>query len=106
MSRLRRRGPHARPLFLMTRSNVILDLDEVGSGEALIYCQPNHGPPIHVPHVLRFQVMKPRHLPGVPGGPSAYGKACAPRCPSWPEAGDGARRPPIFQSWIMSLLTE
>ena len=56
MSRLRRRGPHARPLFLMTRSNVILDLDEVGSGEALIYCPANHGPPIHV---------APR--PGAPG---------------------------------------
>ena len=51
ISRLRRRGPRARPLFLMTRSNVILDLDEVGSDEAIIYCPANHSPPIHVaPH--------------------------------------------------------
>jgi DNA-binding transcriptional MerR regulator len=56
MSLLRRRGPRARPLFLMTRSNVILDLDEVGSDEAIIYCPANHSPPIHVaPH------------PGAPG---------------------------------------
>jgi hypothetical protein len=56
ISRLRRRGPRARPLFLMTRSNVILDLDEVGSDEAIIYCPANHSPPIHV---------APR--PGAPG---------------------------------------
>ena len=56
ISCLRRRGPRARPLFLMTRSNVILDLDEVGSDEAIIYCPANHSPPIHVaPH------------PGAPG---------------------------------------
>ena len=48
ISRLRRRGPRARPLFLITRSNVILDLDEVGSGEAIIYCPANHSPPMHV----------------------------------------------------------
>jgi DNA-binding transcriptional MerR regulator len=48
MSRLRRRGPGARPLILMTRSNVILDLDEVGSDEAIIYCPANHSPPIYV----------------------------------------------------------
>jgi len=56
ISRLRRRGPRARPLFLMTRSNVILDLGEVGADEAIIYCPANHSPPIHVaPH------------PGAPG---------------------------------------
>ncbi len=56
ISRLRRRGPRARPLFLMTRSNVILDLNEVGSDEAIVYCPANHSPPIHVaPH------------PGAPG---------------------------------------
>ena len=56
ISRLRRRGPCARPLFLITRSNVILDLDEVGSDEAIIYCPANHSPPIRVaPH------------PGAPG---------------------------------------
>jgi len=56
MSRLRRRGERARPLFLMTRSSVILDLDEVGPDEAIIYCPANHSPPIRVaPH------------PGAPG---------------------------------------
>jgi DNA-binding transcriptional MerR regulator len=48
MWRLRRRCPRARPLFLMTRSNVILDLSEVGSDEAIIYCPANHSPPIYV----------------------------------------------------------
>jgi DNA-binding transcriptional MerR regulator len=56
MSGLRRRGPRARPLFLMTRSNAILDLAEVGPDEAIIYCPANHSPPIRVaPH------------PGAPG---------------------------------------
>lgn len=48
ISRLRRRAPGARPLFLMTRSNAILDLAEVGSNEAIIYCPANHSPPIRV----------------------------------------------------------
>lgn len=48
MAYLRRRGPAGRPLFLMTRSNVILDLDAVGPDETIIYCPANHAPPIHV----------------------------------------------------------
>lgn len=48
IARLRRRGPQARPLFLMTRSNAILDLAAVGAGEAAIFCPPNHSPPMHV----------------------------------------------------------
>jgi hypothetical protein len=32
----------------MTRSDVILDLSEVGSDEAIIYCPANHSPPIYV----------------------------------------------------------
>ncbi|KQW69416.1 MerR family transcriptional regulator [Phenylobacterium sp. Root77] len=48
IARLRRRGPRARPLFLMTRSNAILDLAAVGAGEAAIFCPPNHSPPMHV----------------------------------------------------------
>jgi DNA-binding transcriptional MerR regulator len=42
---LRRRGPEARPLFLLTRSNVILDLAAVGPNEAIILCPANHSPP-------------------------------------------------------------
>ena len=48
MAHLRRRGPGARPLFLMTRSNVILDLAAVGVDEAIILCPANHSPPIRV----------------------------------------------------------
>ncbi len=48
ISRLRRRGPGARPLFLMTRSTQILDLAETGPDEAIIYCPANHSPPIRV----------------------------------------------------------
>ncbi|WP_316192613.1 MULTISPECIES: MerR family transcriptional regulator [unclassified Bradyrhizobium] len=42
---LRRRGPTARPLFFLTRSSVILDLDCVGADEAIILCPANHSPP-------------------------------------------------------------
>ncbi|QUD87609.1 MerR family transcriptional regulator [Phenylobacterium montanum] len=45
---LRRRGPGARPLFLMTRSSAILDLDAVGPDEAILYCPANHAPPFLV----------------------------------------------------------
>lgn len=55
-ARLRRRGPGARPLFVLTRSTAILDLDSVGDHEAILYCPANHGVPIRVaPH------------PGMPG---------------------------------------
>lgn len=48
---LRRRGPNARPLFFLTRSSSILDLDSVGGDEAIILCPANHSPPIYVaPH--------------------------------------------------------
>jgi hypothetical protein len=56
MAHLRRRGPGARPLFLMTRSSAILDLAAVGADEAIILCPANHSPPTRVaPH------------PGAPG---------------------------------------
>ena len=45
MAYLRRRGPGARPLFLMTRSSAILDLAAVGPDEAIILCPANHSPP-------------------------------------------------------------
>lgn len=53
---LRRRGPRARPLFFLTRSNAILDLDATGCDEAVILCPANHSPPIFVTPV-----------PGAPG---------------------------------------
>jgi DNA-binding transcriptional MerR regulator len=56
IAHLRRRGPGARPLFLLTRSCAILDLAAVGAEEAIIFCPANHSPPISVaPH------------PGAPG---------------------------------------
>jgi DNA-binding transcriptional MerR regulator len=48
IAHLRRRGPGARPLFLMTRSNAILDLTEAGADEAIIFCPANHSPPMRV----------------------------------------------------------
>jgi hypothetical protein len=48
IAHLRRRGPGARPLFLLTRSSAILDLAAAGAEEAIIFCPANHGPPISV----------------------------------------------------------
>ncbi|MES2197813.1 MAG: MerR family transcriptional regulator [Pseudomonadota bacterium] len=48
IARLRRRGPDARPLFLMTRSSAILDLAATGAEEAIIFCPANHSPPFSV----------------------------------------------------------
>lgn len=48
IAHLRRRGPGARPLFLLTRSCAILDLAAVGAEEAIIFCPANHSPPIIV----------------------------------------------------------
>jgi DNA-binding transcriptional MerR regulator len=45
---LRRRGPNARPLFFLTRSSAILDLDSVGADETIILCPANHSPPSRV----------------------------------------------------------
>jgi DNA-binding transcriptional MerR regulator len=38
----------ARPLFLMTRSSSILDLAAMGSNESIVFCPPNHSPPVQV----------------------------------------------------------
>jgi len=48
IAHLRRRGPGARPLFLLTRSCAILDLAAVGVEEAIILCPANHRPPTRV----------------------------------------------------------
>ncbi|MBV8684400.1 MAG: MerR family transcriptional regulator [Caulobacteraceae bacterium] len=45
VAHLRRRGPAARPLFILTRSSAILDLAAVGPDEAIILCPANHSPP-------------------------------------------------------------
>ncbi len=45
---LRRHQSSDRPLFLMTRSSVILDLASVGTAEAILFCPANHSLPIRV----------------------------------------------------------
>ena len=45
---LRRHKSVERPLFLMTRSSVILDLACVGTGESILLCPANHSPPVRV----------------------------------------------------------
>jgi hypothetical protein len=56
IAHLRRRGPGVPPLFVMTRSNSILDLDAIGADETILFCPANHSPPVRVaPH------------PGTPG---------------------------------------
>jgi len=45
IAHLRRRRPGGRPLFLLTRSSSILDLEAVGADEAIILCPANHSPP-------------------------------------------------------------
>jgi DNA-binding transcriptional MerR regulator len=56
IARLRRRGSESRPLFFLTRSSSILDLDAVGNDETIILCPANHSPPTSV-----------RPYPGFPG---------------------------------------
>ncbi len=56
IAHLRRSASARRPLFLLTRSCAILDLDSLGADEAILFCPANHSPPISVaPH------------PGAPG---------------------------------------
>jgi DNA-binding transcriptional MerR regulator len=56
IARLRLRGSGSRPLFILTRSSSILDLDAAGSDESIILCPANHSPPTSV-----------RPYPGFPG---------------------------------------
>jgi DNA-binding transcriptional MerR regulator len=56
MACLRRRGSALRPLFLLTRSSSILDLDAMEDDEQIILCPANHSPPMPV-----------RPYPGFPG---------------------------------------
>jgi hypothetical protein len=44
IAHLRRRGPGARPIFLLTRSCAILDLAVVGAEDLIILCPANHSP--------------------------------------------------------------
>ncbi|WP_117193620.1 MerR family transcriptional regulator [Rhizobium terrae] len=48
IAHLRRRGPGARPIFMLTRSSAILELGAVDPDEAIILCPANHSPPTRV----------------------------------------------------------
>lgn len=48
IAHLRRRGPGAPPLFVMTRSSSILNLDALGPDETVLFCPANHAPPFRV----------------------------------------------------------
>lgn len=48
IAHLRRRAADSRPLFMLTRSRAILDLESVGADEAILLCPANHSPPIAV----------------------------------------------------------
>ena len=79
---LRRRGAEARPLFAMTRSCEILDLETVGPHEAIILCPANHSPPLQVDPT-----------PGAPGY-EAVATCLAPPAARIRTAGVVAYRPP------------
>jgi len=82
IAHLRRREPDSGSLFLLTRSNAILDLSVVGPREAIILCPANYGPPLHVaPH------------PGAPGYESIATCLAAPEVRA-PTAGATAARSP------------
>jgi DNA-binding transcriptional MerR regulator len=48
IAHLRGRDPASRPVFMLTRSNAILDLAALGPDEAVILCPANHSPPSFV----------------------------------------------------------
>ena len=48
IAHLRRRSPGMPPLFVMTRSSSILDLDALGPDETVLFCPANHAPPFRV----------------------------------------------------------
>jgi DNA-binding transcriptional MerR regulator len=48
IAHLRRRSSAAPPLFVMTRSSSILDLDALGRDESVLFCPANHAPPLRV----------------------------------------------------------
>lgn len=56
MRYLRRRPAEAPSLFLLTRSNAVLDVTLVGRGERILFCPANHSPPVEV-----------QPYPGAPG---------------------------------------
>jgi len=48
IAHLRRHPPGASPLFVMTRSSSILDLDALSPDETVLFCPANHAPPFRV----------------------------------------------------------
>nr|WP_210270382.1 MerR family transcriptional regulator [Ensifer oleiphilus] len=48
LTHLRHRRTDRRPIFMLTRSNAVLDLDVLGPEETIILCPANHSPPTEV----------------------------------------------------------
>lgn len=48
MNHLRTQASAARPMFMTTRSNIVLNMDALGPEEAIIHCPANHSPPTFV----------------------------------------------------------
>lgn len=48
IAHLRRRSSDAAPMFVMTRSSSILELDALGPDETVLFCPANHAPPCRV----------------------------------------------------------
>jgi hypothetical protein len=48
MAYLRHRSARSHPLFILTRSSAILDLELVGANEGILFCPANHSPPMRV----------------------------------------------------------
>jgi DNA-binding transcriptional MerR regulator len=74
IARLRRPGSGFRPLFFLTRSSSILDLDAVGNDETIILCPANHSPPTSV-----------RPYPGFPGFEAVATCLASPEVRAWTE---------------------
>jgi len=92
-SYLRRLGPGARSLFLMTRSCAILDLAAVGADEAILLCPANHSPPTLV-----------APYPGAPGFEAVASCLASPEVRAR-TAGVMAFRPPSFVSGAATAST-
>src|SRR5262249_35160320 len=69
IAHMRRRGPGARPLFILTRSSAILGLSAVGTDEAIFLCPANHSRPTLS---RRARLRGCRHVSGLARGGGAY----------------------------------
>ena len=81
IAHLRRRAPGTPPLFVMTRSSSILDLDALGPDETVLFCPANHAPPYRV-----------APYPGTPGYEALVSCLATPEVRARSEGGIAVRR--------------